>query len=119
MSVESILIPKPTNPKGYINSLDRQIRRILDDKKLSVDSKYALYQQVLKKGQNLSAKIAKPVKISLERETNRQDIETDNFVSTFPKTYRKKAREFLTFVNDIPAVNVNDAGALVINCKEI
>ena len=49
MSVESILIPKPSATEHYVKSLDDQIKHILNNKSLPLDIKYQLYSQILNK----------------------------------------------------------------------
>ena len=116
MSIESILIPKPSATEHYVRSLDDQVRQILKNKSLPTDIKYQLYSQILNKWNDVHANMRKPTTLTVNKTKINQGYD---LYEDIPKASHKKVKKLMNFINSIPNVSITPNGAVTIDGREI
>jgi len=115
MSVESILIPKANVPKQYLDSLDGQIKHILQNKNLPSDVKFNLYSQVLAKWNDVQEDMKKPTKATFIH----KEPKTYDLLESIPKSQQGKAKKLHHFIENLPNITIKPNGVVAIDGKEI
>ena len=117
MSIESLLIPKSSAPHHYLSSLDSQIENILNNKSLPSDVKYNLYSQILNKWTDVRENMQKPTKITVNK--NPQPQQVYDLYENIPKTFHKKVKKLMKFINSLANVSITPNGVVTIDGREM
>lgn len=116
----------------YISTLDEDMMKILNDKKLPIDAKVQLYNQALRRYQTARYDSEKPVKLDIfdkstptpevtaKVESEPEPIAFENEVlSTVPKTYQKQAGLLLKYIYKNPHMKWSSKGEMIIDGNKI
>lgn len=90
-----------TSTSDTVSALDSEMLRLLNDKTLSDHEKWNQYQQVLQRFLHFKAVKRAPLQVPVVDTTTttttdkHPNLDIDEIVGTFPKTYKQDARNFL------------------------
>ncbi len=111
MSIESILVPKAQVPKRYLESLDGQIKQVLENKSIPNDVKFTLYNQILSKWNNVQEDLQKPTKLTVVP----AGIQASNNTVQAPQKRVTATDKLHQFIKSIPLVDIDPSGTVTID----
>ena len=111
--VSSLLAQQHLNPNiAQLNSLDQQMKAILDDTGVPADLKYKQYNQVLRQYINVRDQELRPTPVPIQEISTRS--KRPDILEGIPKTHKATARLLLRHIEDTPEIEWNDKQELVI-----
>lgn len=97
------------------DSLDAEMNRILNDKRLDDREKWKLYQQVLQRFLHFAAQNREPINLPIVEPTN----VINDIVESFPQMYQRDARNLLRIMmRNKQLVRWDDDGTVYVNYDE-
>jgi hypothetical protein len=99
------------------DSLDAEMNRILNDKRLDDREKWKLYQQVLQRYLHFAAQNREPINLPVVESPTHTVM--DDIVESFPQMYQRDARNLLRIMlRNKQLVRWDDAGTVYVNYDE-
>jgi len=103
---------------NILSNLDGEMMRILNDRNIPADVKWAQYNQILQRHNYMRKDRDKPIEIPFYEKT-KKTIDTEQIFSTIPKTRIPLAKSLLDFIQKQPNIEVAENGEVVIDGDRI
>src|SRR5437867_12789310 len=114
--VPSQMVNKETGSENLMSSLDKEMKRILKDKKVPSDAKVAQYMQILHRYQKTSEEHKKPFKIEVQEPIISTKVSDQNeILKVIPSKFTKQAKSLLKYIKMNSHITWSDDNELIVD----
>lgn len=108
---------------AQLTNLDEHMQQILSNPNISVDVKYNMYEQALRRYRVLNEQQQQPMKVEMVQPEVQPVVQPEitdfNIVDALPKSAKLKGRLLLNHIKQAPGIKVSEHGELILNGKKI